>query len=69
LLFTNQPNPVLGGRPREKKQSVSFDGSQERGKSQPWLFRQLSEEDAEMAFWVGKVDDYQAPISGNRGIA
>jgi transposase len=29
------------------------------GKSQPWLFRQLSEEDAEMAFWAGKVDDYQ----------
>lgn len=29
------------------------------GKSQPWPYRQLSEEDAEMAFWSDKVDDYQ----------
>lgn len=29
------------------------------GKSQPWPYRQLSEEDAELAFWAGKVDDYQ----------
>ena len=29
------------------------------GKSRPWPYRQLSEEDAELAFWVTKVDDHQ----------
>lgn len=29
------------------------------GKSQPWPYRQLGEEDAELAFWADKVDDYQ----------
>lgn len=29
------------------------------GKSRPWPYRQLTEEDAELAFWVGKVDDQQ----------
>lgn len=29
------------------------------GKSQPWPYRQLSEEDAALAFWADKVDDYQ----------
>ena len=29
------------------------------GKSRPWPYRQLSEEDAELAYWVGKVDDQQ----------
>jgi transposase len=29
------------------------------GKSRPWPYRQRSEEDAELAYWVGKVDDQQ----------
>jgi transposase len=29
------------------------------GKSQPWPYQQPSEEDAELAFWASKVDDYQ----------
>lgn len=29
------------------------------GKSRPWPYRQLSEADAELAYWVGEVDDYE----------
>jgi transposase len=29
------------------------------GKSRPWPYRRLTEEDAELAFWVRKVDDQQ----------
>jgi transposase len=29
------------------------------GKSRPWPYRQLTEEDAELAYWVGKIDDHQ----------
>ena len=29
------------------------------GKSRPWPYRQLSEADAELAYWVGTVDDQQ----------
>ncbi|MGH9609914.1 MAG: IS110 family transposase [Bryobacteraceae bacterium] len=29
------------------------------GKSRPWPYRQLSEADAELAYWVGEVDDQQ----------
>jgi transposase len=29
------------------------------GKSRPWPYRQLGEQDAELAYWVGKIDDHQ----------
>lgn len=29
------------------------------GKSRPWPYRQLSEADAELAYWVGEVDDHE----------
>lgn len=29
------------------------------GKSRPWPYRQRSEEDAELAYWVDKIDDHQ----------